>query len=128
MGYFSEFEMMKPQNKEKVYTPSKVNRLEEWLCYLEDKLEDLEAKRKPFRNSLYEDSFYGDSAPLYEYDDPDTLHDLKTAIKQTQEKIEAEYDKNMRMLAWRVSVLLKGETPEGQLAFTEAFGPLTEAA
>lgn len=121
MGYFSEIEITKPQNSENTYEPFKANRLEEWLCYLEDKLENLESKRKLSRNSLYEDFYYGDSIPLYEYDDPDTIHDLKTAIKQTREKIEAEYDRNMQMLEWRLSVLLRGETPEGQLAFADVF-------
>ena len=128
MGYFSELETMNVNARQKTTETSRVSRLEEWLCYLEDKLENLEAKRKLSRNSLYEDYYYGDSRPLYEYDDPDAVPDLKIAIKQTKEKIEAEYDKNMRMLEWRLSVLLKGETPEGQLAFTDMFSFSADAA
>lgn len=127
MGYFSELDMMNPKEQKTTET-SHVSRLEEWLCYLEDKLESLEAKRKLFRTSLYEDDYYGDCRPLYEYDDPDTIYDIRIAIAQTKEKIEAEYDKNMRMLEWRLSVLLNGETPEGQLAFSDMFSFSADAA
>ncbi len=124
MGYFSELDMTKPQNTEKTYESSRVNHLEEWLCYLEDKLSCLESEKAVMEK---EEDFW-DAVPLYEYDEPNSVYGLRIAIKNIKEKIEAEYDKNMRMLEWRLSVLLKGETPEGQLAFTDMFGPITEAA
>lgn len=124
MGYFSEIAITAEKNISIETEPSHLEKLKNWLSYLEDKLSCLESgKCAPEK----EEDFW-DAVPFYEYDEPNSVYGLRIAIKNIKEKIEAEYDKNMRMLEWRLSVLLKGETPEGQLAFTEMFGPVTEAA
>ena len=124
MGYFSEFEMMNTKEQETI-EPTYLEKLNSRLCYLEDKLASLESK-KAF--DVWHDDIFADALPLYDYDEPDTASGLRKAISNIKEKIEAEYDKNMRMLEWRISVLLKGETPEGQLAFTDMFSFSADAA
>ncbi len=124
MGYFSELETMNANDRMES-EPSYLEKLKSRLCYLEDKLDSLESKRAA---DIWHDEIFADALPLYDYDDPDTASGLCKAIGNIKEKIEAEYDKNMRMLEWRLSVLLNGETPEGQLAFSDMFSFSADAA
>ena len=124
MGYFSEFDMMNTKEQETI-EPTYLEKLNSQLYYLEDKLASLESKRA---FDVWHDEIFADALPLYDYDEPDTAYGLRKAISNIKEKIEAEYDKNMRMLEWRISVLLKGETPEGQLAFSDMFSFSADAA
>lgn len=124
MGYFSELETMNA-NDQMEYEPSYLEKLKSRLCYLEDKLDSLESKRA---TGIWHDEIFADALPFYDYDEPDTASGLRKAISNIKEKIEAEYNKNMRMLEWRLSVLLNGETPEGQLAFSDMFSFSADAA
>lgn len=124
MGYFSELDMAKT-NERMETEPAYLEKLKSRLCYLEDKLDSLESNRA---EDIWHDEIFADALPLYDYDDPDTASGLCKAISNIKEKIEAEYDKNMRMLEWRLSVLLSGETPEGQLAFSDMFSFSADAA
>ena len=124
MGYFSELETMNA-NERMETEPAYLEKLKSRLCYLEDKLDSLESNRAA---DIWHDEIFADALPLYDYDDPDTAFGLCKAISNIKEKIEAEYDKNMRMLEWRLSVLLSGETPEGQLAFSDMFSFSADAA
>ena len=117
MGYFSELETMNANDRMET-EPAYLEKLKSRLCYLEDKLASLESNRSA---DIWHDEIFADALPLYDYDEPDTASGLCKAISNIKKKIEAEYDKNMRMLEWRLSVLLNGETPEGQLAFTDMF-------
>lgn len=124
MGYFSELDTINA-NERMETEPTYLEKLKSWLCYLEDKLDSLESNRAA---DIWHDEIFADALPLYDYDDPDTASGLCKAISNIKEKIEAEYDRNMRMLEWRLSVLLSGETPEGQLAFSDMFSFSADAA
>ena len=124
MGYFSELETMNANDRMET-EPAYLEKLKSRLCYLEDKLASLESNRSA---DIWHDEIFADALPFYDYDDPDTASGLCKAISNIKEKIEAEYDKNMRMLEWRLSVLLNGETPEGQLAFSDMFSFSADAA
>ena len=124
MGYFSELETMNANDRIET-EPAYLEKLKSRLCYLEDKLASLESNRSA---DIWHDEIFADALPLYDYDEPDTASGLCKAISNIKKKIEAEYDKNMRMLEWRLSVLLNGETPEGQLAFSDMFSFSADAA
>lgn len=124
MGYFSELDTAKTNERTET-EPAYLEKLKSRLCYLEDKLDSLESNRSA---DIWHDEIFADALPLYDYDDPDTASGLCKAISNIKEKIEAEYDRNMRMLEWRLSVLLNGETPEGQLAFSDMFSFSADAA
>ena len=124
MGYFSELETMNANDRMET-EPTYLEKLKSRLCYLEDKLASLESNRSA---DIWHDEIFADALPLYDYDEPDTASGLCKAISNIKKKIEAEYDKNMRMLEWRLSVLLNGETPEGQLAFSDMFSFSADAA
>jgi len=124
MGYFSELDRMNA-NERMETEPAYLEKLKSRLCYLEDKLNSLESNRAA---DIWHDEFFADALPLYDYDDPDTASGLCKAISNIKKKIESEYDKNMHMLEWRLSVLLSGETPEGQLAFSDMFSFSADAA
>lgn len=124
MGYFSELETMNANDRMET-EPAYLEKLKSRLCYLEDKLDSLESNRAA---DIWHDEIFADALPFYDYDDPDTASGLCKAISNIKKKIEAEYDKNMRMLEWRLSVLLNGETPEGQLAFSDMFSFSADAA
>ena len=124
MGYFSELETMNANDRMET-EPAYLEKLKSRLCYLEDKLASLESNRSA---DIWHDEIFADALPLYDYDDPDTASGLCKAISNIKEKIEAEYDRNMHMLEWRLSVLLSGETPEGQLAFSDMFSFSADAA
>ena len=124
MGYFSELEPMNANDRMET-EPAYLEKLKSRLCYLEDKLASLESNRSA---DIWHDEIFADALPLYDYDEPDTASGLCKAISNIKKKIEAEYDKNMRMLEWRLSVLLNGETPEGQLAFSDMFSFSADAA
>lgn len=124
MGYFSELEAMNANDRMET-EPAYLEKLKSRLCYLEDKLASLESNRSA---DIWHDEIFADALPLYDYDEPDTASGLCKAISNIKKKIEAEYDKNMRMLEWRLSVLLNGETPEGQLAFSDMFSFSADAA
>ena len=124
MGYFSELETMNANDRMET-EPAYLEKLKSRLCYLEDKLDSLESNRSA---DIWHDEIFADALPLYDYDEPDTASGLCKAISNIKKKIEAEYDKNMRMLEWRLSVLLNGETPEGQLAFSDMFSFSADAA
>lgn len=124
MGYFSELETMNANDRMET-EPAYLEKLKSRLCYLEDKLASLESNRSA---DIWHDEIFADALPLYDYDEPDTASGLCKAISNIKKKIEAEYDKNMRMLEWRISVLLNGETPEGQLAFSDMFSFSADAA
>lgn len=124
MGYFSELETMNANDRMET-EPAYLEKLKSRLCYLEDKLASLESNRSA---DIWHDEIFADALPLYDYDEPDTASGLCKAISNIKKKIEAEYDKNMRMLEWRLSVLLNGETPEGQLAFSDMFSFSADAA
>ena len=124
MGYFSELETMNANDRMET-EPAYLEKLKSRLCYLEDKLDSLESNRSA---DIWHDEIFADALPLYDYDEPDTASGLCKAISNIKKKIEAEYDRNMRMLEWRLSVLLNGETPEGQLAFSDMFSFSADAA
>lgn len=124
MGYFSELETMNANDRMET-EPAYLEKLKSRLCYLEDKLASLESNRSA---DIWHDEIFADALPLYDYDEPDTASGLCKAISNIKKKIEAEYDRNMRMLEWRLSVLLNGETPEGQLAFSDMFSFSADAA
>ena len=124
MGYFSELETMNANDRMET-EPAYLEKLKSRLCYLEDKLASLESNRSA---DIWHDEIFADALPLYDYEEPDTASGLCKAISNIKKKIEAEYDKNMRMLEWRLSVLLNGETPEGQLAFSDMFSFSADAA
>ena len=124
MGYFSELETMNANDRMET-EPAYLEKLKSRLCYLEDKLASLESNRSA---DIWHDEIFADALPLYDYDEPDTASGLCKAISNIKKKIEAEYDKNMRMLEWRLTVLLNGETPEGQLAFSDMFSFSADAA
>ena len=124
MGYFSELETMNANDRMET-EPAYLEKLKSRLCYLEDKLASLESNRSA---DIWHDEIFADALPLYDYDEPDTASGICKAISNIKKKIEAEYDKNMRMLEWRLSVLLNGETPEGQLAFSDMFSFSADAA
>ncbi|MBQ5328611.1 MAG: hypothetical protein J6J15_05460 [Oscillospiraceae bacterium] len=124
MGYFSELETMNANDRMET-EPTYLEKLKSRLCYLEDKLASLESNRAA---DIWHDEIFADALPLYDYDEPDTASGLCKAISNIKKKIEAEYDRNMRMLEWRLSVLLNGETPEGQLAFSDMFSFSADAA
>lgn len=117
MGYFSETAISEKREINEA-EPNRLEKLESRLSYLEDKLSCLESGKTAGTGS---DDFFWDAVPLYDYDEPDSVFGLRIAIRNIREKIEAEYDRNMQMLEWRLSVLLRGETPEGQLAFADVF-------
>lgn len=124
MGYFSELETMNANDRMET-EPAYLEKLKSRLCYLEDKLASLESNRSA---DIWHDEIFADALPFYDYDEPDTASGLCKAISNIKKKIEAEYDRNMRMLEWRLSVLLNGETPEGQLAFSDMFSFSADAA
>ena len=69
MGYFSEI-AISDKNEFQEVEPNRLEKLTNWLCYLEDKLSCLEYGKV----SMEKEDDFCDVVPLYEYDEPNSVY------------------------------------------------------
>lgn len=128
MGYYSALDLEQRENE--WGTPTKSQQLSDRLCYLNERLIDLEELcPRNMMDPSFDRWFYSECASGAS-DDLCTVQGVLQAIRRTEERLllaeeeeQRELEEQQRRMAWRAAVRETGATPDHQIVLLDAFFP-----